>query len=130
MKIKIIKWLGTVLVIAASFYFALKLTDSGRVTEKEMYGFNLPETVYKLNDDKKVEFIISLSFSTKEIAKNFKDKEDELINKINQIFSKVGSEKFISSEGIIYLKAKVFMDLNVNGVPVEKVDFKTKPLIY
>jgi hypothetical protein len=130
MKIKLIKWLGTVIVIVASFYFALKLTDSRRVVENKIYKFNIPETVYKLNDDKKVEFIISLYFNTKDLAKKYKKNEGKLINKINQIFSKVGSEKFISSEGIIYLKAKIFMDLNVNGIPVEKIDFKTKPLIY
>lgn len=128
MKYTLIKWLGTIIVLAVGIYIAFNATYGWNVKDITFYKISLPEHAYLLEDGQRVRVVVGLVFSNKDDAKKSYKERSVIRNILGDSFSSMGSESF-KAKSIYETKFKLFMELKKGGFDIEQVVFDTQALV-
>ena len=129
MKYTIIKWLGTIIIIAIGIYAAYNMTYNWKIKEVKLFKLSLPESTYQLSDNQKLKASISLSFKNRDEAKAISKDKDAIRAALKDIFKEISSESFSDGASTDELRLKILMDMQKAGFSVEQIGFETHPTI-
>ncbi|MFH1224083.1 MAG: hypothetical protein V1647_07075 [Pseudomonadota bacterium] len=127
MKYSLIKWIGTLIIIAVGLYIAANMTYKWKVSEDTVYKLNLPEYTFMLRDGRNMALTMSMVFKTKQAAKDAETSRLVLVDLFNTIFKDVDSSSINNVTEIEVLKTKVMIELKKAKYPVLYVSFDTNP---
>lgn len=129
MGYSIIKWFGTIIIIAVGLYLAISHTYKWKVSEHTDYNLSLPEYSFLLKDGRQARLTMSFVFNTKQIAQDVSANRLELIDLLNNILKDVDSTSFSSDTEIESLKTRMLMELKKAKYPVQYISFDTHPTL-
>ena len=124
-----IKWIGTIVILALGIVIAYKFAGSAEVSEIKVYKTILPSTEYQLNDTNKVYTSFELFFYTKDQAEQA-TKDTEIFEVLKRVLSKFNAKDFTSTDGLLKIRAELFVKINQTVFPVLAVKFYTNPKVY
>lgn len=126
---KLIKWIGSILIIIIGFSIAVYFTYKVRITEQTYYTVNMPEYLFDLRDGKRLKLRVGIGYADYEIAKTASKKSAEIISLLYKILKEVESRQFSDPAEIVKLKALIILELNSIKQPAEYVSFLTNPTV-
>lgn len=126
---RLIKWAGSILIIAIGISIAAYLTFKIRITEQTYYTVNMPEYLFSLKDGKKLKLRFGVGFADYEIAKLASKKHVEIISVLYKILNESESKQFTDPMETVKLKTTIIIELNRIKQPAEYISFLTKPTV-
>ena len=124
-----IKWIGTIIILSVGIFLAYKFSGTAHVAEIKTYKVVLPAYEFNLADSNKVYASLEMLFYTKEQAEKAIG-NNELIEVIKRIFAQLSSADFTSSDGILKIRAELFLTINKTVFPIVSIKFYTNPKVY
>ena len=124
-----IKWIGTIIILSVGIILAYKFSSTASVAEIKMYKVVLPAYEFNLVDANKTYVSLELLFYTKEGAEKAID-NSELLEVLSSVFAKLSSADFTSNDGLLKIRAELFITINKTLFSVINVKFYTNPKVY
>ena len=124
-----IKWIGTIVILAVGIVIAYKFAGGTEVSEIKVYKAVLPSAEYHLNDTNKVYASFELFFYTKKQAEQATT-NTEIFEVLKRVLAKFDAKDFSSTDGLLKIRAELFIKINQTGFPVLAVKFYTNPKVY
>jgi L-rhamnose isomerase len=129
MKYTVVKWMGTILIVAAGIYAAYNMTYTWKIKELKLFKLTLPESTYQISDNQKIKTVIGLAFKSKDEAKAVSKDRDALRAALKKAFQEVGAESLSNADSINELRTKLILELQNEGFAVEQLSFDTHPVL-
>lgn len=124
-----IKWIGTIIILSVGIILAYKFSSTANVDEIKVYKVVLPAYEFNLADANKAYLSLELLFYTKEGAKKAID-NNELLEVLGRVFAKLSSNDFSSNDGLLKIRAELFLTINKTLFSIINVKFYTNPKVY
>jgi len=129
-KIRLIRVVGTVIVVCIGIYVAVVMTFGVKVSKDTYYVLNLPESLYEIKTpEKKLRISIGVGFSSEAVAEEYKLNSDKISSIVRTAILNAQSINVVGNLNKNTIKSIIYIELGKNNIPVEFVRFNGVPKI-